>query len=78
MTHGTVRAPHAEIEAAAYDGGYSAATDVVRTWLQGERQTVNVTTFVPLTCELGEAFLFDCSEEGLFVGGIDTSCKRRT
>ncbi|MDT4825726.1 Integrase core domain protein [compost metagenome] len=66
----TARALHAEIKAAGYDGGYSAITDFVRAWRQGEGQAVNVTAFVPLTFELGEAFQFDWSEEGLVVGGI--------
>ena len=66
----TARALHTEIKAAGYDGGYSAVTDFVRAWRQGEGQAVNVTAFVPLTFELGEAFQFDWSEEGLVVGGI--------
>ena len=66
----TARALHAEIKAAGYAGGYSGVTDFVRAWRQGEGQAVNVTAFVPLTFELGEAFQFDWSEEGLVVGGI--------
>lgn len=66
----TARALHAEIKAAGYGGGYSAVTDFVRAWRQGEGQSVNVTAYVPLTFELGEAFQFDWSEEGLVVGGI--------
>jgi len=66
----TARALLAEIKAAGYAGGYSAVTDFVRTWRQGEGQAVNVTAYVPLNFELGEAFQFDWSEEGLVVGGI--------
>ena len=66
----TARALHAEIKAAGYAGGYSAVTDFVRAWRQGEGQSVNVTAYVPLNFELGEAFQFDWSEEGLVVGGI--------
>ena len=66
----TTRALHAEIKAAGYGGGYSAVTDFVRAWRQREGQAVNVTAFVPLNFELGEAFQFDWSEEGLVVGGI--------
>lgn len=66
----TARALHAEIRAAGYTGGYSGVTDFVRAWRQGEGQTVNVTAYVPLNFELGEAFQFDWSEEGLVVGGI--------
>jgi transposase len=66
----TARVLHAEIKAAGYAGGYSAVTDFVRAWRQGEGQAVNVTAYVPLNFELGEAFQFDWSEEGLVVGGI--------
>jgi transposase len=66
----TARALFAEIKATGYGGGYSAVTDFVRAWRQSEGQAVNVTAFVPLTFELGEAFQFDWSEEGLVVGGI--------
>jgi transposase len=66
----TARALHAEIKAAGYTGGYSGVTDFVRAWRQGEGQAVNVTAFVPLSFELGEAFQFDWSEEGLVVGGV--------
>ncbi|SFN57373.1 IS21 family transposase [Variovorax sp. OV329] len=66
----TARALHAEIKAAGYAGGYSAVTDFVRARRQGEGQAVNVTAYVPLNFELGEAFQFDWSEEGLVVGGI--------
>ncbi len=66
----TARALHAEIKAAGYAGGYSAVTDFVRAWRQGEGLAVNVTAYVPLAFELGEAFQFDWSEEGLVVGGI--------
>ncbi len=38
----TARALHAEIKAAGYSGGYSAVTDFVRAWRQGE-----------VTCPLG-------------------------
>ena len=66
----TARALHAEIKTAGYTGGYSAVTDFVRAWRQGEGQAVNITAYVPLNFELGEAFQFDWSEEGLVVGGI--------
>ena len=66
----TARALFAEIKAAGYAGGYSAVTDFVRAWRQGEGQAVHVSAFVPLNFELGEAFQFDWSEEGLVVGGI--------
>jgi hypothetical protein len=33
---------------------------------------------VPLTFELGEAFQFDWSEDGLLVGGVYYRCRSRT
>ena len=52
------------------DGGYSRVTDFIREWRLGEGQSVSTHAFVPLAFELGEAFQFDWSEEGLVVGGI--------
>jgi transposase len=66
----TALALFAEIKAAGYSGGYSRVTDFVRDWRQGEGQGVPTKAFVPLSFELGEAFQFDWSEEGLVVGGI--------
>ena len=45
-------------------------TDFIPEWRQGEGQGVLTKAFVPLAFELGEAFQFDWSEEGLVVGGI--------
>jgi len=42
----------------------------VRAWRRGEGQSISTIAFVPLAFELGEAFQFDWSEEGLVVGGI--------
>lgn len=66
----TARALHAQIRAEGYDGSYSRVTDVVRAWRQGEGHSVSSNAFVPLAFELGEAYQFDWSEEGLVVGGI--------
>ena len=66
----TARALHTQIKAEGYAGGYSRVTDFVRAWRQGEGQSITTTAFVPLAFELGEAFQFDWSEEGLVVGGI--------
>jgi len=66
----TARALHAQIRADGYDGSYSRVTDFVRAWRQGEGQSVSTNAFVPLAFELGEAYQFDWSEEGLVVGGI--------
>jgi transposase len=45
-------------------------TDFIRTWRQGEGQGSAGNAFVPLAFELGEAFQFDWSEEGMVIGGI--------
>ena len=66
----TARALHAQIKAAGYTGCYSRVTDFVRAWRQGEGQSVSTNAFVPLLFDLGEAYQFDWSEEGLVVGGI--------
>ena len=66
----TALALFAEIQAMGYTGGYSRVTDYIRAWRQGEGQGVAAKAFVPLSFELGEAFQFDWSEEGLAVGGI--------
>jgi transposase len=66
----TARALYAQIKAAGYDGGYSRVTDFVRAWRTGEGQAVAAQAFIPLSFELGEAFQFDWSEEGVVVGGI--------
>jgi transposase len=66
----TARALYAQIKAAGYDGGYSRVTDFIRAWRLGEGAGVVTRAFVPLSFELGEAFQFDWSEEGLLVGGI--------
>ena len=66
----TAKALYAEIRCAGYEGGYTRVTDFIRAWHAGEGQTVSTSAFVPLAFELGEAFQFDWSEEGLVVGGI--------
>ena len=66
----TARALFTEVKAAGYSGCYSRVTDFIRAWRQGEGQAVLTNAFVPLVFELGEAFQFDWSEEGMVVGGI--------
>ena len=66
----TALALHAEIKVAGYGGGYSRVTDFVRAWRLGAGQAASSKAFVPLSFELGEAFQFDWSEEGLVIGGI--------
>ena len=64
----TALALYNQIKAAGYSGGYSRVTDFIREWRQGSGKAVNA--FVPLAFELGEAFQFDWSEEGVVVGSI--------
>ena len=66
----TARALYEQIKGEGYAGCYSRVTDFVRAWRQGEGQSISTKAFVPLSFELGEAFQFDRSEEGLVVGGI--------
>ena len=67
---GTARALFAEIRVAGYGGGYTRVTDFIRAWRLGAGQAASSKAFVPLSFELGEAFQFDWSEEGLVIGGI--------
>jgi transposase len=64
----TARALFAQIKASGYAGGYTRVTDYIRAWRASAGKDVKA--FVPLKFELGEAFQFDWSEEGLVVGGI--------
>jgi len=64
----TGRALFAQIKTSGYMGGYSRVTDFIRAWRANAGQSVKA--FVPLKFDLGEAFQFDWSEEGLVVGGI--------
>ena len=66
----TAKALYAEIRREGYEGGYTRVTDFIRALRQGEGQGVVVNAFVPLAFELGEAFQFDWSEEGMVIGGI--------
>jgi transposase len=66
----TAKALFEEIKAAGYPGEYTRVKDFIREWRAGEGQSATTTAFVPLSFELGEAFQFDWSEEGLVVGGI--------
>jgi transposase len=64
----TARALFAQIKASGYVGGYTRVTDFIRTWRVGAGKDIKA--FVPLKFDLGEAFQFDWSEEGMVVGGI--------
>jgi hypothetical protein len=65
----TGKALFVQIQAKGYRGGYSGVTDFIRAWRQ-ESGKPPVKAFVPLSFELGEAFQFDWSDEGLMVGGV--------
>ena len=64
----TGRALFAQIKASGYAGGYTRVTDFVRAWRASAGKDIKA--FVPLKFDLGEAFQFDWSEEGMVVGGI--------
>ena len=64
----TARALFAQIKASGYLGRYSRVTDYIRAWRTNAGKDAKA--FVPLKFELGEAFQFDWSEEGMVVGGI--------
>ena len=57
-----------QIKASGYTGSYSRVTDYIRQWRAGEGKKLQA--FVPLKFDLGEAFQFDWSEEGMVIGGI--------
>ena len=59
-----------QINEAGYDGGYSRLTDFIRDWRAQQGGVAMGKAFVPLAFELGEAFQFDWSEEGIVIGGI--------
>ncbi len=64
----TAKALFTQIKADGYVGGYSQLTAFIRDWRGREGKVPHA--FVPLKFELGEAFQFDWSEEGLVIGGI--------
>jgi transposase len=64
----TARALFAQIKASGYAGGYTRVTDYIRAWRANAGKDIKA--FVPLKFDLGEAFQFDWSEEGLVIGGI--------
>jgi len=66
----TARALHAELKTQGYAGGYTRLTDYIRQWRHSQGKLITANAFVPLVFELGDAFQFDWSEEGLVVGGI--------
>jgi len=66
----TARALTAQIRQQGYAGGYTRVSDFIREWRENCGRAQASRAFVPLKFELGEAFQFDWSEEGLVVGGI--------
>jgi transposase len=62
------RALFSQIKTSGYMGSYSRVTDFIRAWRADAGKGVKA--FVPLKFELGEAFQYDWSEEGMVVGGI--------
>ncbi|WP_374256972.1 IS21 family transposase [Aquabacterium sp.] len=66
----TAKALFAKLQEQGYTGGYSRVTDFVRAWRLDGGQAAVTQAFVPLSFDLGEAFQFDWSEEGLTVAGV--------
>ena len=66
----TAKALHQQLRQAGYQGGYTRLTDFIRHWRVQQGALLSGKAYVPLAFELGEAFQFDWSEEGLVVGGI--------
>ena len=64
----TAKALFEQIKADGYVGGYSQVTDFIRNWRGRAGKAPHA--FVPLKFDLGEAFQFDWSEEGLVIGGL--------
>ena len=64
----SARALFVQIKASGYVGSYSRVTDYIRAWRADKGKGIKA--FVPLKFELGDAFQFDWSEEGMVVGGI--------
>ena len=71
----TARALTAQIRQQGYAGGYTRVSDFIREWRENCGRAQASRAFVPLKFELGEAFQFDWSEEGLVVGGIYRRCQ---
>jgi len=59
-----------QLQQAGFSGSYPLVTDFVRQWREASGKGISKTAYVPLQFELGEAFQFDWSEEGMVIGGI--------
>jgi len=66
----TARALHAQIKTGATRAATAASPTSCARGATVKGHSVSTTAFVPLAFELGEAFQFEWSEEGLVVGGI--------
>lgn len=64
----TAKALLTQIRAAGYTGCYAQLTKFIREWREQEGKAPKA--FVPLRFDLGDAFQFDWSEEGLVIGGV--------
>ena len=64
----TAKALLEQIRQRGYTGGYSQLTAFIRHWRGKEGKALKA--FVPMRYELGEAFQFDWSEEGMVIGGV--------
>ena len=64
----TGKALFIQLKASGYAGGYTRVTDFIRAWRADSGKGAKA--FVPLKFDVGEAFQFDWSEEGMVVGGI--------
>ena len=64
----TGKALFVQLKQQGYAGSYSRVTDYIRDWQASSGKKIKA--FVPLKFDLGEAFQFDWSEEGMVVGGI--------
>ena len=66
----TARKLYAQLQAQGFAGGYARVTECLRAWRAAQGAVSARSAYVPLSFDLGEAFQFDWSEEGLVIGGI--------
>lgn len=66
----TAKALLVQIRRAGYSGGYTQLAEFIRRWQLSAGGQPAAKAYVPLAFELGEAYQFDWSEEGLVIGGV--------
>ena len=66
----TVLRLHTQLRDQGFTGSYSRVTWFIRRWRAEAGSVTARSAYVPLKFAWGEAFQFDWSEEGLFIGGI--------